>query len=227
MESSSVLVKDVVATTAQVFAGILAALWFDSFLQKLASTVQAPAWTASLLSALLAAIVVALVVNFVLARPVLTVRWSEFGDTEPLGKLDVQLTSNSVASQHFRVDVSVAARSAVARFIVWKLRNNGTKLRLTFPNAGVRPTVEDPLCDESGTPLCVARHEHVDFDLRLSTPPAPHWTNGTVTFSPRARVGDQTTNVHTQLCQPPGMSSRYARIVVIDATVRSIRVRET
>lgn len=215
-----------VLTAAQVLAGIVTALWLDQWLQTLAVSLAMPSWSASLASAILAAIVVAVVVNFVLARPIIVVRWTEFGDTEPLAKIDVRLTKDSLVSQHFRVDISVTVLSALAGFVVWRLRRNGARLRLTFPNAGVRPTVEDPLCDESGAPLCVARHEHVDFDLRLSTPPRPHWTSGTVSFSPRVRVGDQTTNVDTRVCHPPALSSRYAKIVVIDTAVRSIRVRE-
>lgn len=218
--------KATVITAAQVLVGILTALWIDSGIQAVATALKAPSWSASLTSAVLAAILVSLFVNLILARPIIVVRWSEFGDTEPLAKLDVRLTNGSIVSQHFRVDVSVITRSALARFVVWKLRTNGAKLRIIFPNGGAYPTVEDPFCDESGAPLCIARHEHVEFDLKLDTSPAPHWTSGTVTFTPRTRVGDQTTNVDARLCQPPATSSPYARIVVIDSAVRSIRVRE-
>lgn len=218
--------REAARTAIQVLCGVLFALYLDDAIAEYISTEGGSSWLSGILSALLSALLVAAIVNFVFARPSITVQWTEFRDSAPLSKLDVRFRSDQLVSDHFRVNIVVRVHSLIAAAIVWRLRRNGTVLTISFPNGGARPAVEDPLCDEHERPLCKSHHESVDFELRRDSAPNPHWTNGTISFSPRSRVGDQTSDVHTHLRNAKSVASRYAKIVIIDTEVRSIRVRE-
>lgn len=213
-------------STLQIAVGIFVALKLDPFLQKVTRELEWDDWIASVSSGLIAAFLIALLSNLLFARPLVLVSWYAVGDSEPLHDLCVELASDTSTSSMFRVDVSVICPSPVAKLIVWRLRRNGSQLRLTFPRAPIAPVIEAPPVNALGDPLAQASHDHLDMKLRAEHHPVAKWTWATLTFAAWSRSGEQRTDVVTQLINQAGNASGYARIVSIDARITSVRYRE-
>ncbi|MFJ4166113.1 hypothetical protein ACIPY5_11205 [Microbacterium sp. NPDC089698] len=213
-------------STVQIAVGIFVALGLDPFLQKVTKALGWDDWIAGLSSGLVAAFLIALLSNLLFARPLIEISWYSVDDSEPLHDLCVELPSGTNTSPMFRVDVSVRCPSPVAKLIIWRLRTNGSQLRLAFPRAQVAPIVETPPVDSSGNPLAQASHDHLDMILQAEHHPIEKWTWTSLTFTVWSRAGEQRTDVVTQLLNRAGNASRYARIVSIDARIKSVRYRE-